>query len=88
MAKEELLEFEGVVEEMLPEGRYRVRLSNDHIVIAYTAGKMKKNRIRTLAGDRVTVEISPYDLDRGRLVFRHATSPFQSQRKRPFLRRR
>jgi translation initiation factor IF-1 len=88
MAKEELLEFEGVVTEMLPEGRYRVRLANDHVVIAYTAGRMKKNRIRTLEGDRVTVEISPYDLDRGRLVFRHATSSAPSQRKRTFVRRR
>ena len=71
MAKEELLEFEGVVTDVLPEARYRVRLTNDHEIIAYTAGRMKKNRIRTLVGDRVTVEISPYDLDKGRLVFRH-----------------
>ena len=71
MAKEELMEFEGVVTDVLPEGRYRVRLSNDHEVIAYTAGRMKKNRIRTLVGDRVTVEVSPYDLDKGRLTFRH-----------------
>jgi len=69
--KEELLEFEGVVTDVLPEGRYRVRLSNDHEVIAYTAGRMKKNRIRTLVGDRVTVEVSPYDLSKGRLTFRH-----------------
>jgi translation initiation factor IF-1 len=71
MAKEELLEFEGVVTDVLPEGRYRVRLVNDHELIAYTAGRMKKNKIRTLVGDRVTVEVSPYDLDRGRLMFRH-----------------
>ncbi len=71
MSKEELLEFEGVVTEILPEARYRVRLSNDHEIIAYTAGRMKKNRIRTLAGDRVTVEVSPYDLGKGRLIFRH-----------------
>ena len=71
MAKEELMEFEGVVTDVLPEGRYRVRLSNDHELIAYTAGRMKKNRIRTLVGDRVTVEVSPYDLDKGRLTFRH-----------------
>ncbi|MHB1207194.1 MAG: translation initiation factor IF-1 [Rhodospirillaceae bacterium] len=71
MAKEELLEFEGVVTDVLPEARYRVKLTNDHEIIAYTAGRMKKNRIRTLVGDRVTVEISPYDLDKGRLVFRH-----------------
>ena len=92
MAKEELLQFEGVVTEVLPEGRYRVKLANDHIIMAYTAGRMKKNRIRTLAGDRVTVEISPYDLDKGRLVFRHLDSPRPSggaprgqfqQRRRP-----
>jgi translation initiation factor IF-1 len=71
MAKEELIQFEGSVLEVLPDARFRVQLENGHEVIAYTAGKMKKNRIKTLAGDRVTVEISPYDLDKGRLVFRH-----------------
>jgi translation initiation factor IF-1 len=71
MAKEQLLEFEGVVTEVLPDGRYRVKLDNDHVIIAYTAGRMKKNRIRTLAGDRVMVEVSPYDLGKGRLIFRH-----------------
>lgn len=74
MAKEELLEFEGVVTEVLPEARYRVKLANEHEIIAYTAGRMKKNRIRTLTGDRVTVEISPYDLNKGRLIFRHMDS--------------
>ena len=71
MAKEELITFEGLVTEILPDARYRVQLDNGHEVIAYTAGKMKKNRIKTLAGDRVTVEMSPYDLEKGRLVFRH-----------------
>lgn len=71
MAKEDALAFEGVVTEVLPDARYRVTLDNGHVVIAYTAGKMKKNRIKTLAGDRVTVEMTPYDLDKGRLVFRH-----------------
>jgi translation initiation factor IF-1 len=71
LAKEELLQFEGLVTEILPDGRYRVQLDNDHQLIAYTAGRMKKNRIKTLAGDRVTVEVSPYDLEKGRLVFRH-----------------
>ena len=71
MPKEELLEFEGVVTDVLPEARYRVKLSNDHEIIAYTAGRMKKNRIRTLVGDRVTVEVTPYDLNKGRLIFRH-----------------
>ena len=71
MAKEELMQFEGLVLEILPDARYRVRLDSGHEIIAYTAGKMKKNRIKTLAGDRVTVEMSPYDLEKGRLVFRH-----------------
>ena len=62
MAKEELIEFEGVIVEMLPEGRFRVKLENDHEVLAYTAGKMKKHRIRSLVGDRVTVEMTPDDL--------------------------
>jgi translation initiation factor IF-1 len=71
MAKEELMQFDGLVMEILPDARYRVQLDQGHEIIAYTAGKMKKNRIKTLAGDRVTVEMSPYDLDKGRLVFRH-----------------
>ena len=71
MAKEKLLEFEGTVTEVLPEGRYRVRLTNSHELIAYTAGRMKRNNIRTLVGDQVTIEVSPYDLDKGRLTFRH-----------------
>ena len=71
MAKEELLQFDGRVTEVLPDARFRVVLDSSHEVIAYTAGKMKKNRIKTLAGDRVTVEMSPYDLEKGRLVFRH-----------------
>jgi translation initiation factor IF-1 len=71
MAKEDLLQFDGEVVDVLPDGRFRVRLENGHDVIAYTAGRMKKNRIRTLAGDRVTVEMTPYDLERGRVVFRH-----------------
>jgi translation initiation factor IF-1 len=70
MAKEELMTLDGLVEEVLPDGRFRVCLENDHRVIVYTAGKMRKFRIRTLAGDRVQVEMSPYDLDKGRLVFR------------------
>jgi translation initiation factor IF-1 len=71
MAKEELIQFEGLVMEALPDTRFRVQLDSGHEIIAYTAGKMKKNRIKTLAGDRVTVEMSPYDLDKGRLIFRH-----------------
>jgi translation initiation factor IF-1 len=73
MSKEEFLEFEGVITELLPEGRFRVRLDNDHMVLAYTAGRMKRNKIRSLVGDRVTVEMTPYDLDKGRITFRHKT---------------
>jgi translation initiation factor IF-1 len=86
MAKEELMEFEGSVLEVLPDARFRVKLDNGHEMIAYTAGRMKKNRIKTLAGDRVTVEMTPYDLDKGRVVFRHkderaaASSPRPPQR--------
>jgi translation initiation factor IF-1 len=71
MAKEELLQFDGLVTEILPDARYRVQLDAGHEVVAYTAGRMKKNRIKTLAGDRVTIEMSPYDLEKGRLIFRH-----------------
>ena len=71
MAKEELLEFEGVVTEVLPDGNYRVKLDNDHEVLAYMSGKMRKFRIRTGVGDKVVVEMSPYDLEKGRLIFRH-----------------
>lgn len=89
MAKEELLEFEGVVTEVLPDSRFRVKLDNDHEIIAYTAGRMKKFRIRTLAGDRVTVEMTPYDLDKGRVVFRHKDERATStgQRRRTYRRR-
>ncbi len=71
MAKEELLEFEGTVEELLPNAMFRVKLENDHEVLAHTSGKMRKNRIRVLAGDKVTVEMTPYDLSKGRIIFRH-----------------
>jgi translation initiation factor IF-1 len=71
MTKEELLQFEGLVIEILPDARFRVQLDTGHQVVAYTAGKMRKNRIKTLAGDRVTIEMSPYDLEKGRLIFRH-----------------
>jgi translation initiation factor IF-1 len=70
MAKEELLEFEGVVEELLPNATFRVKLENGHELIAHTAGKMRKNRIRVLAGDKVLVELSPYDLTKGRVTYR------------------
>ena len=71
MSKEETIEFEGVVTDVLPDARFRVELENGHLVTAYTSGRMKKNRIRTLVGDRVTVEMTPYDLDKGRVIYRH-----------------
>ena len=71
MAKEELIEMQGRVEEVLPDTRFRVKLDNGHELIAYSGGKMRKHRIRVLAGDKVTVEMSPYDLNKGRGTFRH-----------------
>jgi len=89
--KEDLLEFEGLVTEILPDARYRVQLDNGHQLVAYTAGRMKKNRIKTLAGDRVTVEVSPYDLEKGRLIFRHkderAGTPHRAPQRNQFRRR-
>lgn len=73
MAKEEVLEFEGSVIEVLPDGRFRVKLDSGHQIVAYTAGRMKRNRIRAIVGDRVSVEMTPYDLEKGRMVFRHKT---------------
>ncbi|MBT4879522.1 MAG: translation initiation factor IF-1 [Alphaproteobacteria bacterium] len=70
MAKEELIEFEGVVLELLPNAMFKVKLENDHIVLAHTSGRMRKNRIRVLVGDQVTVEMTPYDLSKGRITFR------------------
>ena len=69
--KQEAIEFEGVVSEVLPSAMFRVDLVSGHRVLATTAGKMRRFRIRILAGDRVTVEVSPYDLSRGRITFRH-----------------
>lgn len=71
MAKEEFIVFEGMVLERLPDARFRVQLDNGHETLAYSAGRMRKNRIRILAGDRVTVEMTPYDLTKGRVTFRH-----------------
>ena len=71
MAKEELLEMEGLVDEILPDSRYRITLDNGHKLIAYTAGRVKKNHIRILAGDKVSLELSTYDLSKGRITFRH-----------------
>jgi translation initiation factor IF-1 len=71
LAKEELIEMRGRVEEILPDSRCRVVLQNGHELVAYTGGKMKKHRIRIIAGDDVTLELSPYDLTKGRIMFRH-----------------
>ena len=70
MAKEDVLEFNGVVTELLPNAMFRVVLENDHEILAHTAGRMRKHRIRVLAGDKVTVEMTPYDLTKGRITFR------------------
>jgi translation initiation factor IF-1 len=71
MAKEELIEMRGKVDEILPDSRYRVTLDNGHQLIAYTSGKMRKHHIRILAGDNVALEMSPYDMTKGRITFRH-----------------
>lgn len=70
MAKEELIEMNGLVQEVLPDSRYRVTLDNGHEIVAYISGKMRKHHIRIIAGDKVTIEMSPYDLSKGRVTFR------------------
>lgn len=70
MPKEDLIEFSGEVIEVLPNATFRVRLENDHEILAHTSGKMKKNRIRVLAGDKVDVEMTTYDFSKGRIKFR------------------
>ena len=70
MSKQDLLEFKGKVTDLLPNAMFRVKLENGHTVTAYTAGKLRKNRIRVLQGDNVTVEMTPYDLTKGRIIFR------------------
>ena len=84
MSKEDLIEMEGVVNEVLPDSRYRVTLDNGHNLIAYSGGKMRKNHIRILAGDKVSLELSPYDLSKGRITFRHieGRGPAGPQRRR------
>ena len=69
--KEDLMSFDGIVAELLPNSMFRVKLDNGHIILAHSSGKMRKNRIRVLEGDRVTVEMTPYDLTKGRIVYRH-----------------
>jgi translation initiation factor IF-1 len=71
MSKEDLIEFNGTIIELLPNATFRVELENGHMVLAHTSGRMRKNRIRVLAGDKVTVEMTPYDLTKGRITFRH-----------------
>ena len=70
MPKEGSIEFEGIVTELLPNAMFKVKLENNHEVLAHTSGKMRKNRIRVLAGDKVVVEMTPYDLTKGRITFR------------------
>jgi translation initiation factor IF-1 len=71
MAKEELIEFSGTIRELLPNATFRVELENGHVILGHTAGNMRRNRIRILVGDKVTVEMTPYDLTKGRITFRH-----------------
>ena len=84
MSKEDLIEMEGVVDEVLPDSRYRVTLENGHNLIAYSGGKMRKNHIRILSGDKVSLELSPYDLSKGRITVRHieGRGPAGPQRRR------
>ena len=84
MAKEEILQMNGVVDEVLPDARYRVTLDNGHALVAYTAGKVRKHHIRIIAGDKVSLEMSPYDLSKGRITFRHvdASAPAVAPRRR------
>ena len=70
MPKEGSIEFQGVVMELLPNAMFKVKLDNDHEILAHSSGRMRKNRIRVLAGDKVTVEMTPYDLTKGRITFR------------------
>ena len=70
MPKEDVLEYEGIVSEILPNAMFKVKLENDHEILAHTAGKLKKNRIRILTGDSVLVEVTPYDLTKGRIIYR------------------
>ena len=87
MAKEELLTIEGIIDEVLPDGRFGVMLDNEVRIIAYTAGKMRRYRIRSIVGDRVHVEMTPYDLSKGRIVFRDKIAgPSGAPRRRHFRR--
>jgi translation initiation factor IF-1 len=70
MSKEDVIQFQGTITEVLPNAMFRVQLENGHIILAHTSGRMRKNRIRVLLGDQVTIEMTPYDLTKGRIVFR------------------
>ena len=90
MAKEETIEMEGTVAEVLPNTQFRVQLANGHNVLAYAGGKMRHRHIRILAGDRVSLEMSPYDINRGRINFRHLdrpAGPVNRQKKAPYKKR-
>jgi translation initiation factor IF-1 len=89
MPKEDMIEMEGTVQEVLPNTQFRVELSNGASVLAYAGGKVRQNRIRILAGDRVRLEMSPYDITRGRINFRHLDAPgtMPARRKFPFKKR-
>jgi translation initiation factor IF-1 len=89
MAKEEMIEMEGTVDEVLPNTQFRVRLANGANVLAYAGGKMRQRRIRIIAGDRVNLEMSPYDATRGRISYRHldAPTPGAPRRRFPFKKR-
>lgn len=83
MAKEEAITFDGVIDEILPDARFGVVLENGHRIIAYTAGRMRRFRIRSVVGDAVRVEMTPYDLSKGRVVYRErGSAPVAGQRKR------
>lgn len=75
MAKEELLEFNGLILELLPNAMFKVELENGHVVLGHTSGRMRKNRIRILVGDWVKVEMTPYDLTKGRVIHRYKSKP-------------
>jgi len=85
LAKEALLTVEGLIDEIFPDGRFGVTLDNEHRIVAYTAGKMRRFRIRSVVGDNVTVEMTPYDLEKGRIIYRERTpgpGPGAAQRRR------
>lgn len=91
MAKEETIEMEGIVNEVMPDTRFRVALDNGHSIIAHMSGTMRRHRIRVLAGDKVSIELTPYDLTKGRITFRHKDeqpAPAPLQRRAPTRGRR